>query len=788
MTATRAGRRHLEKVGNVVFVGFRYETIKELLGAPLKELSPKLPVTLSYIMKASQSETLTEAISRSSVRESMNSTMCNPLFRALTDEHRLQFLEEALMHSVLFAWHFLVELGFILPDGKTVLRSELVDKLYYLEPNCFVLAHLIGDVENPRGGLQKLYEQAFKLPFQARKPNSKMRKKNPDRYHKLVEEAEAGPKKDFKEQLLRLLIYTLSPVPISGGERAVPGGLHPAIRGSWKDYNSKVTGLLTRYGIRQGERISERGLPLDDSGLIDLDHGGGAASDELRALRDYLQGYRVQAHARSSFTALSGRGDDFANVLDMELSSKEGLFVNPDMIPAVDPNEHVLGTTWRVIQEQDFVSSDGYDKQIKKRADNFMKHVKSVGVCLRSQLKVYNQKLAPAGGSRRHYVTEDGKKILEMVLEVTEEAVRSIRIAQSKVVDGEGVVVYVPRNHPQAPKADVDSKEAEEEGDDDEEKEMATNRKDRIKIRIFNPRYGDGDSTSKSAFLDEIAYVDPSDVDGLPDWQVHRGQRVWYRYDKELRKGLASVHPKATRRITGTVVAVQVGTHIDEYGRSRPKTKSCIEYDHTDGPSPNLWLQSRDHHLALHWSAYRSSQPIKHYPGAPVVFDLEWIPRGKKGFVAQASSVDIREVALLWRSAVLVHKNSVVDVRGEEQGRFYLPNFQTIYSPEAWEAREDETWGLLVKVLINTGDYVSYIDICWKKGKLETDGPAKNKSISVDGYGQLIVDEKASTAIKDLMEKMVKDGVCEQDVLVALRKIDAKEGSPHAIVSVRGVV
>lgn len=599
----------MEKVGKVVFAGYTYGRVKEMLGAPIEDLSPAMAVTVPYIMKAAQSDALANGPFREAVRRSVHFSMCNPLFRALAGGNQLQHMEEALMHSINFAWHYLVESGLIKHNGAPTLKSSIVDKLFYLVPNCFILANLIGDVQNPGGGLQTL----------SRNVGSS----------------------ELKGRLIQMLIYLLQPVPVGNDKRALDD-LHPDLKSAWHSYNEQVLDLLVNYGICQGERISERGLPLGGpcfprTALI-------RDGQEDQAIQEWLSNASLTYHARSAFAAISGLGDDFLSIKDIELSGKEGLFVHRGIIPAGDPHHHVLRTVWEVIQQQrldiqDAEWNNDYVLETKTMIERFDKQLRSVEVCLEGLKSAFDDAirandLALVGEDER--ATKRGRYIISTFLDAIKEAEKKIRVAQSLAVDGPGVMAYVPCEQPkrsQGPRG-IDFDQEEE---DDREETAGKWKEEDVRAYIFDPRV----ALQQFQFLDQRVDIKPADVATIKDaitgedqWKKHEGQRIEYTYDRAARKHTAETYREPSRKMRGTAIDKNHNQR-DPKTRRFKKPDWYIEFDHSQDKLKSLWLDPQNAivpttTLKLYRSAFRLHQPINYYHGAPVTFDLELFPKGEK--------------------------------------------------------------------------------------------------------------------------------------------------------------
>ena len=71
-------------------------------------------------------------------------TLQQPLFRYLIPDKRLQkAFDTELTHSALFSWSFLREFGFINESARPTMKSEIVKRMFYREPLCFLLGHLL---------------------------------------------------------------------------------------------------------------------------------------------------------------------------------------------------------------------------------------------------------------------------------------------------------------------------------------------------------------------------------------------------------------------------------------------------------------------------------------------------------------------------------------------------------------------------------------------------------------------------------------------------------------------
>ena len=408
----------------MVFVGFTTSSAKRLLTAPLPSLAAQIPTTPSFILRASEASNHAPDHRQETIDDSLLAPISQPLFEyLLPTPARRDVFRQGLSHSVMLALSFACKNGFLQCDGTPTVKGDLIGSIYYREPSCFFLAHLISQLE----------VQAHRAPPGLKGLLSDLGPELP----------EDERKKRLRDRLVDVLIYTLQPVPASSHARDNLEPLHHSVRSAWEDWNKGVFQLFMSYMKQIGSRIDETGLPLSWSRFPPRP-GSSNHTEASSFVQSWLKPRQRTVLARSLFAALSGKGDEFSSLLDMELSSKEGVFTSSMMIPAQAPPFLVKNAMRKVIEAKSCRGTKNSDRTAKA-AEDFLRLVQSVQASAIFTLRdaEYSEGAALEGRRGRVYDSLDhaGKEILDALIETTQYIISRLRQALNRQDLGPSIIV-----------------------------------------------------------------------------------------------------------------------------------------------------------------------------------------------------------------------------------------------------------------------------------------------------------------------------------------------------------
>jgi hypothetical protein len=410
--AGRAGRRgYGDGVGKIYFLRFEDQAIKRKLCRPLERLFPQCPITPAFMLRATNCCSQYEggdSKHAGQVMDMMMQTLTRPLFEKLVErKEQLGALHDALAHSVLFAWSFLNERGYLRADGRCYSKVDLPLRLHYCY-NIWVLADMLEELANADAAAAAAASDPggtglFALAAACRRTKNKR-------------------DDELELQLLRTLVCIIS-YSETGNEsrkgttlaRPVP----PQVLRAWTRNNSGVQAHFVRYMQQQASSVKHAAgvredteghrLPLGSGGAFppcpqrpcpqrrasELPAGKLPASARVRAARP-LSGLEDWARrrgcdlrppvARSAFASLAGCADDFhGSVLRMSMHAREGVFVSDACIPGKDPPVNVWRTMELVHQDGEFNEAvRTEDSGCRKRCEDFSSALRKVEASVRS--------------------------------------------------------------------------------------------------------------------------------------------------------------------------------------------------------------------------------------------------------------------------------------------------------------------------------------------------------------------------------------------------------------------
>ena len=447
----RAGRRgYGSGIGSIYFFGFSENEIVRKLCLPLEKLEAKLSVSTSDFYRNARWCTTCLETDSSWNNDATLRILLQPLFEYLIDDDRLrQRFKKALVHSALFSWSFLNDFLLLKSDGKPTIKSDLVQRLFYTQPYCFVLAELLHMLKDPHcsSGFQSLVNVQRQPVLKSLVQSNVSILAN---HLNLLA---------LDRALLASIIYLIGD-DAHGDRDASASKLPDTIRDCWNDYNAKVMASVVEFMRAQSKLIFESTLPLLGSndpqlyGAPDKPLDARVAGPVNRFLAwltprsntnpdtNPIQGGGLQVSGRpicrSAYAALSGRSDQFSSVMDMILSAKDGVFVSKSVIPAVDPPDAILASIECVYLDQSFVAALNMDKDIKMRCENISGVLRKIACSAEMVTGYAPGKPAPSD------LSMEARVVVRALRRIQQKFDLSLSIAiDGPVRSGEGRIVHV---------------------------------------------------------------------------------------------------------------------------------------------------------------------------------------------------------------------------------------------------------------------------------------------------------------------------------------------------------
>ncbi|KAJ3053624.1 hypothetical protein HK097_003817 [Rhizophlyctis rosea] len=298
----RAGRRGFDLLGNVVFHGCTLSKVFRLMQARLPDITGHFPLTTTLTLRLLQ------------------------LFTELQNykgKNREKYLEQsrAMVASLfeqpfLFSIEYLRREGLIDADGAPLDMAGLTSHLFYIEPANFAFGALFrGGIfhrvcktidSNRQGTLHALMHILCHLFGRLeRKPSTK---------ESALERIKNSPSRVILEPLPEYAARVLR----KHDDRVL------------ETYTAYISSYVCQFRDRLG--VDNR-LPLSGK-VVGADSKGAESEDEGSLVRK-LGETAIPLLARSTFSALSGWGDEFRSVEDLTASVRNGVFLEVSAIPTM---------------------------------------------------------------------------------------------------------------------------------------------------------------------------------------------------------------------------------------------------------------------------------------------------------------------------------------------------------------------------------------------------------------------------------------------------------------------
>ncbi|KAK5112755.1 hypothetical protein LTR62_003853 [Meristemomyces frigidus] len=307
--AGRAGRRGFDLLGNVVFQGVSREKVCRLISSRLPDLNGHFPITTTLVLRLF---TL--------LHESKNSKYAVGAINALLSQPRLYMggpsFKDQTMHHLRFSIEYLRRQHLLSAGGAPLNFAGLVSHLYFTENSAFAFHALL--------------KEGF--------------------FHDLCGQMKEKEKeKDTVETLMLVMAHLFNRIfcrqsDVEFREKVVKPSSSmvflPAMPKKATEilrlHNQQTLDVYRTYVetfVDQHVKHDDRKLPLTGINAGSDVRGDNSTIDALPAVR-----------TRSPFVALSGAGDEFDNIHDLCLSTRDGVFLEEAVIPHVSvyPDEMEL--------------------------------------------------------------------------------------------------------------------------------------------------------------------------------------------------------------------------------------------------------------------------------------------------------------------------------------------------------------------------------------------------------------------------------------------------------------
>jgi hypothetical protein len=400
--AGRAGRRGFgDGVGKVYMLGFGEEDISRLLCSPLDALTPQVPYNPSFLLCAIVNCVNIDERYRQIAVNNLMRVMQRPLFEKLIQvDHMKEMFRRALGHTALFTSIMLVNRvycdyndpsgrpcfksqpnSFLHVDGSPLVKALAPYELHY-NPYCWLLGELLQRLGEP--GQSDL---GFAGLLRSCRTDEELRGAVLRTILSISDTSETYSK-------FTGYVMTGSCVP------------EPVLK-VFAEFNKATILQFVQYMQFQAAALPDNSLPLRDARIqafppcqyecssalawqpfIDWTKEQGIAFDtskdhsatqaSLEPGRPSIPWLAKELHrfpvACSAFSVLSGHGDEFEDVTDMELNSKDGVFVSRSVMTGVSPPERMWNTVEEIFKGKcNFFERGMIDKDGQQRCESFRK-------------------------------------------------------------------------------------------------------------------------------------------------------------------------------------------------------------------------------------------------------------------------------------------------------------------------------------------------------------------------------------------------------------------------------
>ena len=296
--AGRAGRRGFDLLGNVVFQGVSYDKVCRLLSSRLPDLNGHFPVTTTLVLRLFT--LLHESGSPPYAIRAIDSLLSQP--RLYLDGPSFR---DQVLHHLRFSIEYLRRQRLLSAGGAPINFAGLVSHLYFTENSSFALNVLLeggyfhelcSDIKSKESSTLDTLMIVMAHLF-GRRP---CRQADQEFVEKIIHRSSS--------------IVFLPPLP-------------PKAARVLREHNKSTLQIFTTYVktfVDQHILTEDNTLPLTD-----FKAGG---QETFEGSFESLPPTRV----RSSFAALSGHGDTFDSISDLCSTSREGVFLEEEVIPHLD--------------------------------------------------------------------------------------------------------------------------------------------------------------------------------------------------------------------------------------------------------------------------------------------------------------------------------------------------------------------------------------------------------------------------------------------------------------------
>ncbi|TQS38013.1 hypothetical protein Golomagni_01491 [Golovinomyces magnicellulatus] len=325
----RAGRRGFDLIGNVVFQGFSKDRAYRLLSSRLPELTGHFPLTTSLFLRLFVL-----------LNESENSKYAEKLLNSLLTQPRLYLngnsFKEQVLHHLRFSIEYLQINGLLGPAGEPINFASAVTRLYYSENSIFAFNALLRGnyfqdlcVDFEQNPKRVLLEMMLTLSHLFGRLTCKTIEDQTE-----VEKIKRSPSTVF-----------LSPMP----EKALN------ILQNQNEITLKTFARYVKSFAAKNIHRDENHLPLTRITVGPVLKVQSEKESDVNSSRFYINEKKAEKNdtstnflpslitpkARSVFFALSGHGDDFESIHDLCSSTREGIYLEPSVVPhlVIHPQE-----------------------------------------------------------------------------------------------------------------------------------------------------------------------------------------------------------------------------------------------------------------------------------------------------------------------------------------------------------------------------------------------------------------------------------------------------------------
>jgi len=301
----RCGRRGLDLRGDIIFFGFPASKVKRLMSSDVPTLHGNVTLSNSFIMSMliKQSQLAKDTDPGQKLFEESISRIVNlPLFMHASHSDHLMKLHFR------FCADYLRRMQLLDTDGNPTDLSDLVSHLAYTEPSNMIFVSILAN-----GWFSRVCE----------------------------DESVITERRD--KRVMHMLAYIFARKPAPPDHFLFSNGVQRTSKVFLEDISEEDKAILRHHDdiamasatdylkcYAQGYRNdlgSDNRLPLSNVTISDV-KGSAPIS---------LSDQAIPPTVRSAFCGLSGHFDSFCNAADMHLSLREGLFMDPLLIPIMVP-------------------------------------------------------------------------------------------------------------------------------------------------------------------------------------------------------------------------------------------------------------------------------------------------------------------------------------------------------------------------------------------------------------------------------------------------------------------